>query len=65
MSAKVEDRGALVRRYVGTLRDRHDHSAFDHNVLIVNRRRSGAIDNPHVREHSLARVDTDEFLHRL
>jgi hypothetical protein len=39
MSVKVENRGALVRRYVGTLRDRHDLSAFDHNVLIVNGRR--------------------------
>ena len=65
MSAKVEDRGALVRRHIGALLDRRDLSALDHNVLIVNRRCSGAVDNPHMREHDLAGIHTYELLHRL
>ena len=52
-------------RHVRALLDRRDLSALDHDILIVDRRASGAVDNPHVGEHHLGRLHPHELLDRL
>ena len=65
VSVKIQNHGVLVRRHVGALLDRRDLSALNHDILIFDRRCSGAVNNPHVREDNLGSVRTDELLHRL
>ena len=64
VTAKVEDGRALVRHHIGASLDRRDLSRLEHNVLILDRGRSGAINDTHVGEDYLSGVHTDELLHR-
>ncbi len=63
-AVKVENCSAFVRHHIGALHDRRDLSALDHDVLIFDRRSTGAINNPRVREHNLGSAHPAKLLHR-
>ncbi len=65
VAAKIQNGRVPGGRHVGAPLDRANLSPLDYNILIFNRRRSGAVNNPHMRENNFGGLHAHEFLYRL